>query len=178
VPSRPSVSASARAPGPPGASLDLGRALSLEDIAAEAAFIVLLPESLGPPDAAYLGGAPLRGQVAFVYAPRGDLPPSALLEGAGLLITQNRGAPDEGLAHKIVGTTGATVEPVQVNGARGVWISGAPHMFWYLAPDGSVISDSRRLVGNTLAWERDGILYRIEGDIPLSEALDIARSMR
>ena len=30
----------------------------------------------------------------------------------------------------------------------------------------------------TLAWERDGILYRIEGDITLARALEIATSMR
>src|SRR3712207_7864772 len=52
---------------------------------------------------------------------------------------------------------------------RSVWISGEPHLFWYLAPDGTFIEESRRVVGNTLAWERDGILYRIEGDIPLSD---------
>lgn len=63
-------------------------------------------------------------------------------------------------------------------GAPGLWISGAPHVFWYLAPDGEFINESRRLVGDTLAWERDGVLYRIEGDITLERALEIAVSMR
>jgi hypothetical protein len=117
--------------------------------------------------------------VAFVYAPRADLAASDLLEGTGLLITQNRGLPDEGLAHKIVATSAASVVAVDVDGAPGIWISGAPHLFWYFAPDGrTVIDESRRLVGDTLAWERDGILYRIEGAITLERALEIAASMR
>ncbi len=63
--------------------------------------------------------------------------------------------------------------------ARPVSGSAAPpHVFWYLAPSGAVIEDSRRLVGDTLVWERDGVLYRIEGAISRAQALAIARSMR
>jgi hypothetical protein len=116
--------------------------------------------------------------VSFVYAPRDDLPASTLLRGAGLLVTQNQGESDAGLARKIVDTSLATVEQVDVDGSPGVWISGGEHVFWYLAPDGAFIQESSRLVGDTLAWERDGVLYRIEGAITLSRALEIARSMR
>jgi len=171
-------SPSVPAPGPIGAGLGLGRPLTLEQARAAAPFEVLVPATLGPPDGVYLGGPTLRGQVALVYASRADLPASGLLDGAGLLVTQNRGEPDDGLAHKLVQTGLATVEPVDVDGAPGVWISGQPHFFWYLAPDGFFIEESRRLVGDTLAWERDGVLYRIEGAITLAEALEIARSMR
>jgi hypothetical protein len=145
---------------------------------AAAPFDVLLPAALGEPDATYLGAAALRGQVALVYAPRAGLPASPLLGGAGLLVTQNRGRQDEGLAHKLVANGLATVEPVTVDGAPGAWISGQPHFFWYLSPEGFPIEDSRRLVGDTLAWERGGILYRIEGAITLEHALLIAGSMR
>jgi hypothetical protein len=70
------------------------------------------------------------------------------------------------------------VVSVDVDGARGLWISGAPHIFWYLTPAGEFIDESRRIVGDTLAWERNGILYRIEGAISLERALEIAVSMR
>jgi hypothetical protein len=173
-----SPSPSASAPGPVGARLGLGRPLTLEEAGAEVPFAILVPAALGQPDVVYLGGPTLRGQVAFVYASRDDLPASGLLDGAGLLMTQNRGEPDDGLAHKLVDAGLATVEPVDVNGAPGAWISGPPHVFWYLAPDGFTIEESRRLVGDTLAWERDGILYRIEGSITVERALAIARSMR
>ena len=164
-------------PGDLGAGLRLGEPLTLNQLPTEADFLVRVPDALGAPDAIYLGLG-LRGQVAFVYAPRPDLPASDLLQGAGLLITQNQGKPDEGLAHKIVNTSGATVTNVDVDGAPGIWISGAPHIVWYLAPDGrTFINESRRVVGDTLAWERDGVLYRIEGAISLERALEIAESM-
>ena len=162
----------------PGTSLRLGHPVSLEEATDSADFDVLIPAALGPPDAVYDGGIALRGQVAFVYAPRPDLPAAELLDDAGLLITQNAGRVDEGLAHKIVSSSAATVVAIDVNGARGLWISGAPHIFWYLAPNGQFIDESRRLVGDTLAWERDGVLYRIEGAITLERALEIALSMR
>jgi hypothetical protein len=173
-----SPSPSAPAPAQIGANIGLGQLLSLEQAEAAAPFAILVPAALGPPDAVFLGGSALRGQVAFVYAARDDLPASVLLNGAGLLVTQNRGQPDAGLAGKLVDAGLATVEPADVDGAPGVWISGRPHVFWYLAPDGFYIEEGRRLVGDTLAWERDGVLYRIEGAITLEQALDIARSMR
>lgn len=169
---------SAESPGQPGADLGLGRPLTLEQARAAAPFELLVPAALGTPDVVYLGGPTLRGQVAFVYASRDDLPASPLLDGAGLLVTQNRGEPDAGLAHKLANAGLATVKSVDVESAPGVWISGQPHVFWYLAPDGFFIEESRRLVGDTLAWERGGVLYRIEGAITVAEALQIARSMR
>lgn len=161
-----------------GSSLQLGQPVTLEDVLGISSVRVLVPESLGPPDQVYVGGPGLRGQVAFVYAPRDGLPLSGLLGGAGLLITQNHGEVDQGLARKLLDAGLATVTSVDVNGAPGVWIGGKPHIFWYLAPDGTAIEESRRYVGDTLAWEVDGVLYRIEGDIPLEQALEIARSMR
>lgn len=165
-------------PRPPGIGLGLGQPVTLDEARRFAAFDLLVPADLGAPDAVYLGGSTLRGQVAFVYAARDGLPPSDLLGGAGLLITQNRGEADDRIAEKLVDSGQATVEQVVVNGAPGVWISGRPHFYWYLAPDGTMIEEGRRLVGDTLAWERDGILYRIEGSIARDAALEIARSMQ
>jgi hypothetical protein len=173
-----SPGAAAPSAGQPGAGLGLGLTMDLDEAVAAAPFEVLVPEALGPPDAVYLGGAALRGQVALVYAARDDLPASDLLGGAGLLVTQNAGQADDGLANKLADARLATVESIDVHGAPGVWISGQPHVFWYLAPGGTMIEDSRRLVGDTLAWERDGILYRIEGAVDLERALAIAGSMR
>lgn len=161
-----------------GSSLQLGQPVTLEEVLGISSVRVLVPESLGPPDQIYVGGPGLRGQIAFVYAPRDGLPLSGLLGGAGLLITQNRGEVDQGLARKLLDAGLATVTYVDVDGAPGIWIGGKPHIFWYLAADGTVIEESRRYVGDTLAWEVDGVLYRIEGDIPLEQALEIARSMR
>jgi Domain of unknown function (DUF4367) len=162
----------------PGDSLTIGDQTTLGEARAAADFPVLVPAELGDPDAVLVGGPRLRGQVAFVYGPRPDLPASDSLDGAGLLITQNRGTADDGLARKLVDARIANVAAVEVDGAPGYWISGEPHFFWYLAPDGSVIEDSRRFVGDTLVWERDGILYRLEGELTKERALEIAESMR
>lgn len=178
VPTVAPASPSPAAPGALGASIGLGEPITLEEAGGAAPFDVLVPAALGEADAVYLGGITLRGQVALVYTPRDDLPASGLLGGAGLLVTQNRGEADQALARKLADTGLATVEPVTVDGAPGVWISGKPHVFWYLAPDGFSIEGSRRLVGDTLAWERDGILYRIEGAVSRARALEIAASMR
>jgi hypothetical protein len=178
IPTQVPATASLPPPAVSGANLGLGRKVGLEQADETSDFDLLIPELLGPPDAVYVSDVVLRGQVAYVYAPRDDLPESALLDGAGLLVTQNLGESDGGLAHKIVDSSAATVVAVEVDGAAGLWISGAPHVFWYLAPDGSFISESRRLAGDTLAWERDGVLYRIEGVIDLERAVEIARSLR
>lgn len=179
----PSASASATAATAtdatsPGAGLGLGTVESIEDARARVTFPVLVPSVLDLPDAVYVGGPGLRGQLAFVYRERDGLPASTLLDGAGLLVTQNPGMADERLGGKLLGAGLTTVEAVVVDGAPGYWISGEPHMFWYLAVDGSFIEDSRRLVGDTLVWERDGVLYRIEGAVSKTRALEIAESMR
>lgn len=159
-------------------ALGLGRAATLEEVRATTDYPILVPAALPRPDEVAIGGPALRGQVAFVYAATAELPASDLLEGAGLLITQGRGRPDAGLARKLVDAGLASVEPVTVDGDPGYWISGEPHWFWYLAPDGSTIEESRRFVGDSLVWERDGVLVRIEGDISKEAALAIAVSMR
>jgi hypothetical protein len=176
----PGVSTSpvATSPGPLGRGLGLGAPASLDEVRAEAPFEVLVPDELGPPDAVYLGGRELRGQVALVYEAGPDPPPSAILDGAGLLVTQNQGEADEGLAHKLVDAGLASVVSIDVHGSQGYWISGEPHAFWYIAPDGTTIENTGRLVGDTLVWERDGVLYRIEGAISREQALQIAASMR
>ena len=159
-----------------GSTLGLGTPTTIESVTEGAAFPIVIPTDPGTPDEVYLGGEHLRGQVAFVYAPRGDLPPSELLNGAGLLVTQNQGSIDNGLAQKVV-DTGGKVDRVLVGDHSAYWFTGSPHGFWYLSPDGEVIFESGRRVGNTLAWQRGDILYRIEGDIELERALQIAGSM-
>jgi hypothetical protein len=159
-------------------ALGLGRAATLDEARAVADFPLKVPAALPPPDEVAIGGPALHGQVAFVYAATADLPSSDLLEGAGLLVTQARGRADTGLANKLVDSGLATVESVSVGDDAGYWISGEPHWFWYLAPDGSTIEEHRRFVGDTLVWEGDGILYRIEGAASKADAIAVAVSMR
>jgi len=185
VPSAPIITPSPRAGIPqspfasvaPGARLGLGRRATLDEAASAAGFAVSAPGALGGPAQVFVGGPELHGQIAFLYEAGPDLPASDLLDGAGLLVTQARGRPDAGLARKLVDAGLASMDAMVVGDAPGYWIHGQPHLFWYLAPDGSAIEESRRLVGDTLVWEHDGILYRIEGAIDRDRAIEIAGSM-
>jgi hypothetical protein len=175
------VSAPSGSSSPPaglGVALGLGTRSTLDAVSADADFPILTPADLGPPDAVFRGGDTLRGQIAFVYAPRPGIPASELLGGAGLLVTQNRGDVDEGLANKLVDSGLGRVTQLKVGSDGGYWFFGQPHVFWYIAEDGSVVEDSRRRVGNTLVWQHGDVLYRIEGDIDQDAALEIANSLR
>lgn len=174
----PSSAPGASAPAGLGVALGLGTRTTLDAVTADSDFPIQIPAELGPPDAVFRGGDTLRGQIAFVYAPRPGIPASQLLGGAALLVTQNRGDVDEGLANKLVDSGLGRVTRVKVGSDDGYWFSGQPHVFWYLAEDGSVIEESRRLVGNTLVWQHRDVLYRIEGDIGQDAALEIAASLR
>ena len=166
-----------REAAPPGASIGLGDATTLESVLTEAEFPVVVPAALGPPDAVYLGGprSPWTGGTRLRGQGRPACERAARWRGA---------APDAepgrrrlGLADKIVDSGFGTVQRVDVGDDAGYWFAGAPHWFWYLAPDGQVIEESRRVVGNTLAWQRGDILFRIEGAISLERALEIADSL-
>jgi hypothetical protein len=73
--------------------------------------------------------------------------------------------------------------PVVVNGGAGLWLYGADHGVWYLRPGEtrlSIEADEFRtdghLAGNTLVWRDGDLAYRLEADIPLERALELARS--
>jgi hypothetical protein len=59
------------------------------------------------------------------------------------------------------------VEQLDVHGHRGVWLEGAPHGLFL--PGGE-----KRLAGNVLIWVRDGVTFRLEGELTLERALELA----
>jgi len=73
---------------------------------------------------------------------------------------------------------GTEVETVAVGDAPGYWIEGERHFLAYRAPDGTRIEDSIRVVGNTLLWTRDGVTYRLEGELTRDEAIELAGTLR
>ena len=68
------------------------------------------------------------------------------------------------------------VRPVSVDGLAGYWVVGSPHAVIFRDRRGRMIF-SRRLAANVLLWERDGVTYRLEGDITLRRALGIASTL-
>jgi hypothetical protein len=162
------------APGVPGALLGLGTPLTLDEASDLVDFDVLLPPdpAIGPPDAVYLAGQ----RLALVWGPDPALPGTAVAD-VGLLLIEINATVVEGMIRKIV-DSGTPVEAIEVDGAPGYWISGDSHELLFVRPDGEVIPDSRRLANNTLVWTRDGVTYRLEADLGLQQALELAASLR
>ena len=94
-----------------------------------------------------------------------------------LFITQVQGRLDTRYLFKFVGP-GAKVDPVSVNGGRGLWLHGRPHQYAYADKTGELRTDTVRLAGNVLLWRSAGVLLRLEGARSKEEALTIARSAR
>jgi hypothetical protein len=66
------------------------------------------------------------------------------------------------------------VTEVSVGGSTGYWISGAQHIFFYTDASGQIRYEQLRLAGDTLVFERNGVLVRIEGARNEADALRIA----
>ena len=115
------------------------------------------------------------GGVSFVYAPRPGLPAGPT--GHGALVSQFRGVLDASLIGKGVGP-GTKVESVRVGDAPAIWIEGEAHFFFYRDASGNISQETLRLAGNTLLWQRDGTLLRLEAEVGRQRALEIAASFR
>jgi hypothetical protein len=160
---------------PTGDLLAVGTRTTLQDAARQASFAPLVPD--GPrPDEVYFAPDPPGGQVALVYKPRPGIPAAGPI-GVAVLITEFRGRQVSTFIQKTLGP-GTTASRVTVNGERGIWISGEPHILMYRDRNGSVQSYTPRLATNTLLWRRGDLLLRLEAHISQAAAMRIASSMR
>lgn len=161
----------------PGATRGLGQPVAVADVAARAAFPIRFPTDplVGAPDAAWIDPTKAN-QVSLVWRPRPELPPT-LDPGVGLLLGQFNGRLDEGFITKSI-DTGTRVERLRVSGNDAFWISGNPHFFFYQGPDGQVVQDGRRWVGDTLLWSDGATTYRLETALGRDAAIRIAESLR
>ncbi|HET9286846.1 MAG TPA: hypothetical protein VFO26_04750 [Gaiella sp.] len=99
-------------------------------------------------------------------------------ERVRLLLTQFPGSVDDpALLKKLVGSS-TSVEELAVDGDRGIWLEGGPHVVYFVAPDGDVQYDQGWLAGNTLLVDRDGVTLRIEGALERDEAVQLASAVR
>jgi hypothetical protein len=167
----------ARLPEPPELRpLDLGRRVAPGAAAAELDFTPLVSGSLGPPDAAYVRTDLPGGELSLAYRPRPNLP-EARTTRLGLLASEFRGDLLPDLVGKLAGPD-TRIEQLSVDGRPAIWIEGAPHLFFYRAPDGNVIEGELRLAQNVLLIERGPLLVRLEGAFGRDRAVAIARSLR
>jgi hypothetical protein len=157
------------APAPAQADLGLGERIPLGEASARAGSPVAPPpRAAGAPDEVYV--APVAGatQVAFVWRSEDG--------SVELLLTQARASLEQDFARKLAGPE-TTIEELRVAGAPALWLAGEPHAFGYVYPGGGIVSETLRLAGNTLLWERGGTTFRLEGDVTREEALRIAESV-
>ena len=145
--------------------LDLGERTTLEQARRRASFRVRGPGGLGDPSLVYFREPPAGGQVAFLYGTCGRV---------RLLVTQFVGD-YEPFVHKFV-DGGATVEQVEVDGARGIWIDGL-HFVAYEDEAGRVREEPVRLADNVLLWRKDGVTFRLEAQVTKERAVEIAESL-
>ena len=165
-------------PGPLGHRLGLGNATTLDGAQRQLAWKIHVPASLGKPDEVYVQRSPIApsgGEVTLVYAQRPDIPVSGQT-GVSVLVTEARGAVNEIYFQKILGPD-ATIEPVSVGGHQGYWISGSPHNFAFTDATGNFYSETLRLATNTLVFDDNGTVIRIEGNMTRAQALQIATSL-
>jgi hypothetical protein len=174
----PTAAPASTLPADPAAGLHLGALTTLQAAARSVGFPMRIPTARGfqTPDAVYVGTPPPGGMVSLVYLPNPGRPVVAGTGVAGLL-SEFRGHLEPGFFQKLVGA-GTTVEPVEVAGAAGFWVSGAPHEFFYVRPDGTVDTETLRLATDTLLWSAGGVTYRFESALTRSAAVAIANSMR
>ncbi len=166
---------------PLGARLELGEVLPLQEARARVPYPVVVPSlpELGAPDEVYLSPVPAGGQVALVYRARPGLPPASET-GVGLLLTQfvaRPGTLNSGVLGKGAGPD-TRIEETVVNGGRGVWLEGQPHLLFLSDARGQLRQEPVRLAGNVLLWEQGELTLRLEAAISKAEALRIATSVR
>ena len=153
---------------------DLGERVTVAEVRERSPFAIRAPAvaDLGPPDEVYRLEPPPGGLVSFVWRARPGLP-KASATGAGLLMTQVTGTaiPEKGL------DPSAVREEVRVDGKRGLWITGGPHVLGYLDERDQFRTETTRLAGNVLVWSEGAVTYRLEGDISRDRAVEIAESV-
>jgi hypothetical protein len=160
---------------PIGTRLGLGVPTTLDDARRKVGWTVRVPGTLGAPDEVYYQNGPPQGEVSLVYKSRPGLKVSGQT-GVAVLITEVNGKVDANYFGKTLGP-GTTLEEVTVNGRQGYWISGSPHDFFFTDAAGTFRNETLRLATNTLIFDDNGTLIRIEGDLTKTQALEIANSL-
>lgn len=157
-----------------GGSLLLGEAATLEGAASAVEFELVAP-SAGPEGVepeVYLNhfeGAPV---VSLLYPASNELPGIGET-GVGLLLMQIDAAGNTSMFITKRASAESPPQPVTVDGAAGMWIQGGVLMI----DAGDPFWTYRRRSGNVLVWERGGITYRMESNLPRDDAIAIGESV-
>jgi hypothetical protein len=163
---------------PPPTITFSGDRVTLAEARTRVRFAVQVPSApeLGAPDDVYVETVGTTDRLTLVYRQRPGIPVSPTA-GVSALVVELGGTIDEALLGKGTGP-GTPVEAVNVGGARGYWIEGAPHLFFYRDPSGNAVQETLRLAGNTLVWEHGNVTLRLEAQLTKDQALRFAATFR
>lgn len=147
-------------------------------------------DALGAP--VTLGEARADAGFAFVAPPEGEPAPDEIRVAAGqrvsyvwrddngvrAVVTQvPAGLGEEAVIQKLLPPQ-TTVEELEIDGHRAVWLEGGPHAVFLAGPDDTFREDRGWLAGNTLLVDRDGVTIRVEGALDRERAVEVVRKMR
>ncbi|RPH34325.1 MAG: hypothetical protein EHM90_05995 [Chloroflexi bacterium] len=154
-----------------------GQPITLDEAQVAVPFDIRLPDDpeLGDPDEVYLSPVPAGGTVTLIWGDRPSFPANE--EGIGLAITEFSADIGPETFEKMI-LEGTSVAKVTVNGTPGWWVEGGMHAFFYRDATGEIVDTTLRLVGSTLLWEEEGVVYRVEGAPSLGAAQEVAGSLR
>ncbi len=133
---------------------------SLEEAVAMARFTVSAPEALGAPDG------------VEVSDDRSAVSMSWNTDDEGVLRLDQYDARLDFSVLKVA----RDVRYAAVNDTDALWFE-EPHEVALLEPDGTQVTHSARLAGHTLIWMTGGVTLRLEGDVELRRAVEIAESV-
>jgi hypothetical protein len=162
-------------PSLPSVPLNLGTRVTLEQAQKAVTFPILVPDSLGTPDAIYLDREVPGSRVALAYLPRPGFTETGTT-GVAVLVTESRASLERAAIGKNIGPD-TVIEETAMRDVPAYWIAGAPHMVVVIGPDGKARPETLRLAANTLIWSRLGVTYRIESSLSKQESMRIALSM-
>jgi hypothetical protein len=135
-----------------------GRPASLAEAERAATFPLREPDDY---DAVYLDTAFRGGMVSFVSSDE------------RVVLTQFRGESAPYIEKSAA--PGTRISQVEVDGRPGYWLAGREHTVIF-SDDAGMVRE-RRVAGNVLLWEREGITYRLEGAQTLDRALELANGL-
>jgi hypothetical protein len=108
------------------------------------------------------------------YARPGLIATLLQYRGKPVLLAELQG--DQTGITKKFATPGTTVQPAQI-GSFGLWLAGGKHvLFWEPSP-GNPQQIVPRLAGNVLLWTENGRTFRLEGELPEDQMLELARDI-
>ena len=162
-------------PAPPPRPPAVGERTTLAHAREVLRFEPLVPAVVGPPDGVFVDGSVPGGRLSLEYRARPNLP-EAKSTKLGLLVDEFRGDLNPEYAGKMAGQA-TRIEPFTLDGERAIWVSGAPHFFFYRSPKSDFEERRLRIAQNVLLVEHGRLLVRLEGAFGRARAIELARTL-